>query len=137
MPLVKLTVVQIQGIIEGNMFFERTLSFKSSSGTEKLITVRIGTPYFPAKTAGFEMFYGCPVQLDFITSAHEAFGIDCMQALGGALSMVHIYLRDLSNGGELRWMDGRLYNHEHECPIPLEKQINIARSKADIKFEEP
>lgn len=118
------------------MVFERKLLYKDHSESgEQAITVRVGSPYFPAKTAGMETFYACPVQLASHVPAHESFGIDEMQAIGVALSMAHIYLRDLAAGGELRWEDGRLYNHEHESPIPLEKQNNIRQSAAAIKFE--
>ncbi|WP_374046442.1 DUF6968 family protein [Massilia antarctica] len=134
--LAVLVVKQIQKVNEATMFYERTLFFTPSTGSGgRIITVKIGTPYFPAKTDGMEMFYACPVQLGTTSSASEAFGIDHMQALGGALSIIHIYLRELCEGGELRWTDGRLYNHKHECPIPLENQINVRLSKEKINFE--
>lgn len=58
-----------------------------------------------------------------------------MQALGSALTIVHLYFKGLSEQGELRWMDGRLYHHQHERPLPLENQLNIAESKKNIHFD--
>jgi hypothetical protein len=103
------------------MFFERTLSYTSFENSRaQLIVVKVGVPYFPAKTAGMEIFYACPFQIDARMSINEALGIDRMQALGDALSIVHLYLSDLSAQGQLRWLDGRLYDHEHDCPIPFD-----------------
>lgn len=120
-PGALLAVRLIQGIDEGMMVFERRFTYTSCANREsQTISVEIGTPYFPAKTAGMEMLYACPYQIDAASSITEALGIDHLQALGGALSIVHLYLSDLSAQGQLRWPDGRLYDYERDCPITFD-----------------
>lgn len=120
------------------MFFERKLSYTSfANDNSQTIVVRVGIPYFPAKTAGMEIFHACPFQIDARMSINEALGGDHMQALGEALSIVHLYLSDLAAQGQLRWPDGRLYDPERECPIPFTDLPRITRLNSTLQCDSP
>lgn len=121
---------------EDSMFIERTFSFQPPDApTPAIISAKIGLPYFPAVTEGMETQFACRIHFSSSLVLHEGLGMDEMQALGSALTIVHLYFKGLSEQGELRWPDGRLYHHQHECPLPLENQLKIAESKKDIHFD--
>lgn len=92
----------------------RKLILKIPGSMDKPIEMRVSEPYFPAKRAGMQMFYGCEVH--FLTgdaAPVECLGMDAMQAIGAAIRILDIYLSGLSKrneGAQLVWENGEVYD---------------------------
>lgn len=70
------------------MIASRRLVWRQADGTEKIITVHVGTPYFVDSGA-----WACPVSLDGFDGRYvDIFGDSSLQALCLALSLVETRL---------------------------------------------